>query len=377
MASQPFSGAQRIRSAHGPQRPTPDHIRLKTRPSAGCSSVAEPRVTRDNRTGAVLVAAVLGQEMARDDDVVLFGEDVAELGGVFGASRKLAQTFGSDRVFDTPISETAFVGMAVGAAQCGLRPVVELMFVDFLGVCFDQIANQMAKNHYMSGGAVTVPLVLRSAAGCIGSAAQHSQVLSATFAHLPGLKVVLPGTLGDLQSLLVAAVRDDDPVIFLEHKMLLKTRVTEIAFNDAEPPGTPVQPAPLGTLREIRRGGDVTIVASGWMVQQAMLAADALAATSIDASVVDLRTIVPLDRDGLAEVAARSSHLLVVDEDYLGFGVTGEVVASIVERLGDRSPRIARHALTVPVPANRQLEEAVVPNAASITAAARRLLERP
>lgn len=331
-------------------------------------------MTRDNRNGAVLVSAVLGQEMTRDDDIVLFGEDVADLGGVFGASRKLAQTFGADRVFDTPISETAFVGMAVGAAQCGLRPVVELMFVDFLGVCFDQIANQMAKNHYMSGGTVTVPLVLRSAAGCIGSAAQHSQVLSGTFAHLPGLKVVLPGTPGDLQSLLVTAVRDDDPVIFLEHKMLLKTRVAELAFNDALPPGTPVEAALLGRLREIRPGGDVTIVASGWMVQEAVRAADALAASSIAASVVDLRTIVPLDRDGLAEVAARSTHLLVVDEDYLGFGVTGEVVASIVERLGNRAPRMARHALTVSVPANRQLEQSVVPNAASIAAAVRHLL---
>ena len=143
----------------------------------------------DARTGSHLVAEVLAHQMALDDSMVVFGEDVANLGGVFGATRRLARQFGDERVFDTPISETAFIGMAVGAAQAGLRPVVELMFVDFIGVCFDQVLNQMAKNHYMSGGEVRLPLVLRTAVGCIGSAAQHSQVLSATFAHIPGLKV--------------------------------------------------------------------------------------------------------------------------------------------------------------------------------------------
>jgi pyruvate/2-oxoglutarate/acetoin dehydrogenase E1 component len=176
--------------------------------------MAEHKVPGDKRNGSVLVASALRQEMERDDRVIVFGEDVAGLGGVFGATRQLARTFGPGRVFDTPISETAFVGMSVGAAQSGLRPVVELMFADFVGVCFDQVANQMAKNHYMSGGVVTVPLVLRSAVGCIGSAAQHSQVLSGTFGHIPGLKVVMPATPGDLQSLLVTAVRDDDPVVF-------------------------------------------------------------------------------------------------------------------------------------------------------------------
>ncbi|MBA2559411.1 MAG: alpha-ketoacid dehydrogenase subunit beta [Propionibacteriales bacterium] len=338
--------------------------------------MTEHTVGRDKRNGAVLVAGALRQEMDRDDRVVVFGEDVAALGGVFGATRQLARRFGPERVFDTPISETAFVGMAVGAAQSGLRPVVELMFADFIGVCFDQVANQMAKNHYMSGGAVTVPLVMRSAVGCIGSAAQHSQVLSGTFSHIPGLQVVLPATPGDLQSLLVTAIRNDDPVVFLEHKKLLKTRVDDLAFNDVTALGSTIMPAPLGQLRQLRDGSDVTIVASGWMVQESLLAAHTLAAQAISVAVVDLRSLVPLDRDGLAEIATRSERILVVDEDYLGFGVTGEVVASIVERIGPRTPPIARLAPDVPVPASRVLEQEVVPEAESIVVAIHRLLER-
>jgi pyruvate/2-oxoglutarate/acetoin dehydrogenase E1 component len=336
--------------------------------------MAEHKVPGDKRNGSVLVASALRQEMERDDRVIVFGEDVAGLGGVFGATRQLARTFGPGRVFDTPISETAFVGMSVGAAQSGLRPVVELMFADFVGVCFDQVANQMAKNHYMSGGVVTVPLVLRSAVGCIGAAAQHSQVLSGTFGHIPGLKVVMPATPGDLQSLLVTAVRDDDPVVFLEHKKLLKTRAEDLAYNDAVAPGTPIEPAPLGQIRRLRTGGDVTVIASGWMVQESLLAAEALSSQSTSVGVVDVRSLVPLDRDGLAEIAAASDRILIVDEDYLRYGLTGEIIASIVERLGKGAPRLARLAPDVPVPASRVLEQQVVPDVTSISAAIHRLL---
>jgi acetoin:2,6-dichlorophenolindophenol oxidoreductase subunit beta len=331
-------------------------------------------ITTDRRNGSQLVASVLMQEMERDGSIVIFGEDVATLGGVFGCTRGLAKRFGPGRVFDTPISETAFVGMAIGAAQAGLRPVVELMFVDFLGVCFDQIANQMAKNRYMSGGAVRVPLVLRTAAGNIGSAAQHSQVLSATFAHLPGLKVVFPGSPGDLQSLLVAAIRSDDPVIFLEHKWLLKSRVSELPLGDAVPDGEEVAPLGFGKLRRIGEGGDVAVVTAGYMVQLAVKAAAELGNAGIHASVIDLRTLVPLDRDGLATEAARVSNILVVDEDYCDYGMTAEVIASIAERLGGDAPRMARHALEVPQPASLVLEEEVVPSQASIVAAARKLV---
>ena len=328
----------------------------------------------DRRTGSHLVAAVLMDEMQRDDRIVTFGEDVGALGGVFGATRRLQRTFGDTRVFDTPISETAFVGMAIGAAQAGLRPIVEIMFVDFIGVCFDQVLNQMAKNHYMSGGRVRVPLVMRTAVGSIGSAAQHSQVLSATFAHIPGIKVLFPATPGDLRGLLVAAIRSDDPVVFLEHKWLLKSRLAELPFNDANSPDLPVEPAAIGRVRRIRDGSDVTIIAGGWMVQQAVLAARDLESEGISAGVVDIRSLVPLDREGLASEALRAPCALIVDEDFAGFGTTGEVMASIAERIGGEV-RMARHAPDVPQPAALVLEEQVVPSARSIALQAKRLLQ--
>ena len=329
----------------------------------------------DRRTGSHLVAETLGGEMRRDPSIILLGEDVAELGGVFGATRRLLGEFGPERVLDTPISETAFIGAAVGAAQAGLRPVVELMFVDFLGVCFDQIANQMAKTRYMSGGQVSVPLVLRSAVGCIGAAAQHSQVLSATFAHIPGLKVAFPASPGDLRGMLVTAIRDDDPVVFLEHKWLLKTRCAELPFCedlDLDP-----DPVPFGLVRRLRDGADITIVAAGWMVQLALQAAASLADEGIQVGVVDLRTLVPLDRDGLAREAQTAPTLLVVDDDYADYGMCGELIASVAERLGRDAPRMARHAVDVSIPANRALEEAVVPSAHSIAGAVRGLVGVP
>jgi acetoin:2,6-dichlorophenolindophenol oxidoreductase subunit beta len=328
----------------------------------------------DARTGSHLVAELLARQMEQDESVVVFGEDVADLGGVFGATRRLARRFGDSRVFDTPISEAAFIGMAVGAAQAGLRPVVELMFVDFIGVCYDQVLNQMAKNHYMSGGEVRLPLVLRTAVGCIGSAAQHSQVLSATFAHIPGLKVAFPGTPGDLQGMLRTALEDDNPVVFLEHKHLLKAKVSALVLNDAPAPRTYAEPVPFGQLRRLTDGADLTIVTIGWMVQIALQAAADLAAEGISAGVVDLRTLAPLDRSGLVREAARTDRLLVVDEDYRGFGCTGEVMATIAEILGRDAPLMARLAPVVPVPASLVLEREIVPSAASIGSAARKLL---
>jgi acetoin:2,6-dichlorophenolindophenol oxidoreductase subunit beta len=266
--------------------------------------------------------------------------------------------------------------MAVGAAQAGLRPVVELMFVDFIGVCFDQVLNQMAKNHYMSGGEVRLPLVLRTAVGCIGSAAQHSQVLSATFAHIPGLKVVFPGTPGDLQGLLRTALNDPNPVVFLEHKHLLKSRVSSLPHDDAPAPRTLAEPVPFGQLRRLAAGDDLTIVTVGWMVQLALQAAAQLAAEGFSAGVIDLRTLVPLDRSGLVDAAGRTGRLLVVDEDYRGFGFTAEVMAVIAEALGRDAPLMARLAPDVPVPASLIMEEQVVPGAAAIAAAARKLMDK-
>jgi acetoin:2,6-dichlorophenolindophenol oxidoreductase subunit beta len=332
--------------------------------------------TTDKRTGAHLVAAALAQEMDRDPAVIVFGEDVARLGGVFGATRGLARRFGDRRVFDTPVSETAFVGMAVGAAQAGLRPVVEIMFADFVGVCYDQVLNQMAKNTYMSGARVRVPLVLRTAAGCIGSAAQHSQVLSATFAHIPGLKVAYPASHGDLAGMLVAAVRDDNPVVVIEHKWLLKSRVPDLAFNDAAPAGAPIEERPLGVLRRLRAGTDVTIVGAGYLVQLALRAAGELDADGISAGVIDLRSLVPLDRSGLVSAATSAPCLLVVDDDYEHYGMCGEVMATIAEGLQRAAPAMGRHAVSVPVPASAVLEAEVVPSARSIAQAATELMRR-
>jgi acetoin:2,6-dichlorophenolindophenol oxidoreductase subunit beta len=327
----------------------------------------------DSRNGSQFVAETLDAEMRRDPAIIVLGEDVAKLGGVFGATRRLLREHGPDRVLDTPISETAFIGTAIGAAQTGLRPVVELMFVDFLGVCFDQIFNQMAKQRYMSGGVISVPLVLRTAVGCIGSAAQHSQVLSATFAHIPGLKVAFPATPGDLRGLLITAIRDDDPVVFLEHKWLLKTRASQLVA--CEDMSTDPEPIPFGQLRRLRDGSDLTIVAAGFMVQHALQAAVALEHENISAGVLDLRTLVPLDREGLAREAAKASAMLVIDDDYADYGMCAEVIASVAEQLGGSAPRMARHAIGVPIPANLDLERAVVPSAASIAIAARDILE--
>jgi acetoin:2,6-dichlorophenolindophenol oxidoreductase subunit beta len=325
------------------------------------------------RNTSQLIAETLGSELERDPAMFLMGEDVGRMGGVFGASRTLQERFGEDRVRDTPISETAFVGLAIGAAQAGMRPVVELMFVDFLGVCFDQILNQMAKNVYMSGATVRMPLVVRTAVGCIGAAAQHSQVLSATFAHIPGLKVAFPSSPGDACRLLRTAIRDDNPVIFLEHKMLLKTRVRDLAWaDDADDRDEPDE---LGRLRRLRLGDDVTIVSAGWMVQESMRAAEQLAESGVEAEVIDLRTLVPLDRAGLVDAARDARCVLVVDEDYRDFGMCAEIMATIAEELGPAAPPMARLAPDVSIPASRVLEQELLPSPNSIAAAAERLLE--
>jgi pyruvate/2-oxoglutarate/acetoin dehydrogenase E1 component len=325
--------------------------------------------------GSQIVARTLRAEMARDPSIIVMGEDVAQLGGVFGATRGLLSRFGADRVLDTPISETAFVGAAIGAAQSGLRPVVEIMFVDFIGVCFDQLINEMAKHRYMSGGEQTTGLVVRTAGGCIGAAGQHSQILSATLAHVPGLKVVLPATLRDLQGLLTAALRDPDPVVIIEHKLLLKATAGTLAFGaPAEDLDMP-EPIEIGRLQRVRDGEDLTIVASGFMSQLAFEAAVELErSTGRSVGVVDLRTISPLDRAGLLREALAAPRMLVVDEDYGAFGVCSEVIAVVAEGLGRHAPLMARLAPSSPVPASARLESAVVPSAVSIAERAAQLL---
>ncbi|MFD4956221.1 MULTISPECIES: alpha-ketoacid dehydrogenase subunit beta [unclassified Streptomyces] len=317
------------------------------------------------------VAESLRLEMERDDRVVVFGEDVGLQGGVFGSTRGLQKAFGRDRVRDTPISEMAFTGAAVGLAMEGYRPVVEIMFVDFIGVCLEQVYNAAAKIRYMTGGRVGMPMVIKTAGGCIGSAAQHSQCLWGTFAHLPGLQVVAPSSPYDSKGLMAAAVRSDDPVVFIEHKGLLLQKAGTFTHGAQVPKES--YTVPLGQASVVRPGSDLTLVTISATVGESLHAAEELAGEGVDVEVIDLRSVVPLDLDTVCASVARTGRLLVVDEDYLGFGLSGEVVTGVVERLGTRAlSQVARHGTPdVPVPAALSLEQAVVPRRASIAQAVR------
>jgi pyruvate/2-oxoglutarate/acetoin dehydrogenase E1 component len=318
-------------------------------------------------TYAEAVRETLADLMETDERVFLMGEDIGVYGGAFGVTTGLLARFGRERVRDTPISETAIVGAGVGAAMCGLRPVVELQFSDFVTCAMDQIVNQAAKIHFMLGGAAQVPLVIRAPAGSgTGAAAQHSQSLEAWFAHVPGLKVVMPATAADAAGLLRAAVADPNPVLVLEHKLLYKER-------GPVPDGHHV---PLGTAAVRRRGGDLTIVATSVMVGRSLAAADELAAEGVEVTVVDPRTITPLDEATiLAEVAATGKALLVQE------GVrTGGFVAEIAARIAEtdtfhtlRAPIVRLCGLDVPMPYAPELEKAAVPQVPDIVAAARQL----
>jgi pyruvate/2-oxoglutarate/acetoin dehydrogenase E1 component len=319
------------------------------------------------RTYAEAVRETLGDLLETDERVFLMGEDIGVYGGAFGVTTGLLERFGRERVRDTPISEIAIVGAGVGAAMCGLRPVVELQFSDFVTCAMDQIVNQAAKIHFMLGGAAQVPLVIRAPAGSgTGAAAQHSQSLEAWFAHVPGLKVVMPATAADAAGLLRAAVADPNPVLVLEHKLLYKERG----------PVPDRHHVPLGKAAVRRRGGDLTIVATSVMVGRSLTAADELAADGIEVTVVDPRTITPLDEATiLAEVGATGKALLVQE------GVrTGGFVAEIAARIAEsdtfhalRAPIVRLCGLDVPMPYAPELEKAAVPQVPDIVAAARQL----
>jgi len=316
-------------------------------------------------TIARAMAESIAQEMRVDDRVFVMGEDIAQLGGVFGNTRGLLEEFGEERIRDTPISETAFIGAAVGAASDGMRPVVELMFVDFYGVCMDAIYNLMAKNIYFSGGNVKVPMVLMtSTGGGYSDAGQHSQCLYGTFAHLPGMKVVSPSNAYDAKGLMTAALRDENPVIYMYHK-----RLQGMGWLGTEPLATVHVPeesytVPFGEAAVVRKGDDVTIVGLAMGVHNALKAADQLAEKGISAEVIDLRTLVALDRETVCESVARTGRLIVVDEDYHSYGVTGEIIASVAERdvsvLKASPQRIAYP--DVPVPYSRPMEQFCLPN---------------
>nr|WP_286197015.1 alpha-ketoacid dehydrogenase subunit beta [Tropicibacter sp. R15_0] len=331
-------------------------------------------------TIARAMAEATAQEMRIDPSVFVMGEDIAELGGVFGNTRGLLEEFGKERVRDTPISETGFIGAAVGAAQDGMKPVVELMFVDFFGVCFDAIYNLMAKNTYFSGGKFNVPMVLMtSTGGGYSDAGQHSQCLYGSFAHLPGMKVVSPSNAYDAKGLMTAALRDPNPVIYMYHKGLqgmgwLGTEKGAIVHVPEES-----YEVEIGKAAIAREGRDVTIVSIAQGVHHGLKAADKLAEQGISAEVVDLRSLVPLDRDTIRASVAKTGRLIVVDEDYHSYGVSGEIIATVTEsNMADLKAPPKRIAYPdVPIPFARVMEQHCLPNADKIVAAARDICGAP
>lgn len=314
------------------------------------------------------VARAIAQEMARDESVVFIGEDVAAAGGVFKATPGLLDTFGPRRVVDTPISEQAIIGAAMGAAMTGLRPIAEVMFSDFLAVCWDLIANEIAKSRYMTGGQVSFPLVVRTAnGGGLRFGAQHSQSLENWAMAVPGLKVVAPSTPADLIGLFAAAVRDPDPVLFFEHKALYPVR-------GEVPDGEIVDE--LGTARVLRHGRDLTILALAAMVPKALAAAEQLAAAGIDATVVDVRSLVPLDTQTILREVAATGLLFTVEENPRLLGWGAEIVSIVAEEcFADLDGPIVRITTPhIPLPSADALEDQAIPSVERIVETVRKAL---
>jgi acetoin:2,6-dichlorophenolindophenol oxidoreductase subunit beta len=339
-------------------------------------ALAEGPATHTSTTSKAMVEAI-ALEMELDPSVIYLGEDVGKYGGIFSSTTGLLDRFGPTRVIDTPISETAFIGLGIGAAVEGMRPVVELMFADFMGVCLDQIYNHMAKIHFESGGNVKVPMVLTMAAGGgYSDGAQHSQCLWGTFAHLPGMKVVVPSSPADAKGLMATAIRDDNPVVYIFHKgvMGLPWMAKNSRAIDEVPDGEYL--VPLGKANIVRTGADVTVVTLSLSVHHALDVADRLATEGVEVEVLDLRTLVPLDRDEILASVAKTGRLVVVDEDYLSYGVSAEVSATI----SDHDPSMLRAPVQrvavpdVPIPYSRPLEYAVLPRQDRIEAAIRQTL---
>jgi pyruvate dehydrogenase E1 component beta subunit len=306
----------------------------------------------------------IAEEMRRDTSVFLMGEDIAASGNIFKILVGLYEEFGAERVIDTPISEAGFVGLGVGAAMTGMRPVVEIMFGDFIALTMDQLVNQAAKIRYMSGGQAKVPLTIRATMGAGRStAAQHSQSLHAWTSHIPGLKVAIPSTPADAKGLMKTAIRDDNPTIVYEDKMMYQ-------LEGEVPDGEDVS-IPFGVADIKRPGSDVSLIATSSMVHVALEAADQLDAEGISAEVVDPRTMVPLDRDALVESVSKTSRAVLIDEGYKSFGVLGEIASVIYEGAFDylEAPIVRLGAMDVPVPFSKPLEDATIPMPADIVEA--------
>jgi len=312
----------------------------------------------------------LREEMERDPSLMLIGEDIGRYGGIFGVTKGLLEKFGPRRVRSTPISESAIIGSALGAAMTGIRTVAELMYIDFTTVAMDQIVNQAAKMTYMSGGKATVPLVIRTQeGGGRGNAAQHSQSLEALFLHIPGLKIVMPSNPYDARGLLKTAIRDDNPVLFIEHKLLYGTKGS---IPDEE------YLIPFGRADIKRKGKDVTIVSISYMVAVALKAAERLAQEGIDAEVIDLRTLVPLDFDAILQSVRHTNRVVIVHEGCRTGGIGAEIAAQIQEEAFDYldAPVARVGALDVPIPYSEPLENAVIPDEEDIVRAVKKVLYR-
>ena len=306
--------------------------------------------------------------LREQDTAFIAGEDVAGAGGVFGSYRGLLEEFGPERVVDTPISEEGIVGLGVGAAATGLRPVIDIMFMDFMGECMDEIANQMAKMRYMFGGSAKLPITVVTMSGAgMNMAAQHSQSLEVWICHLPGLKVVAPSTPYDAKGLLIAASRDDNPVFVVMNKLSLRNRGVV--------PEDPYE-IPIGKAKVVRSGDDLTIVTYSRMVSESLAAADSLAGDGVDAEVIDLRSLQPMDTDTIIESVAKTHRAVVVHEAVRFAGLGGEIAAQIQELAFDEldAPVARVGAPFSPVPFSAVLEQAYLPNADKIVAESRSLL---
>jgi pyruvate/2-oxoglutarate/acetoin dehydrogenase E1 component len=317
------------------------------------------------------IKEALAEELRRDPTVFMLGEDIAEAGTTFKVLNGLVEEFGAERILDTPISEPGFTGLAVGAAMTGMRPVVDIMFGDFSGLIMDQVANQAAKIHYMSGGKLKVPLVLRTTMGAgRRSAAQHSQSLHAWYSHIPGLKVVVPATPYDAKGLMKSAIRDDNPVVILEDKMMYKTVKGLVPSEEYA--------VPLGVADVKRQGSDITLIATSSMVYVALDAAKLLEEIGISAEVVDPRTLVPLDKQTIVESVKKTSRAIVIDEGYEQYGVTAEIASVISDQafyyLDAPVKRIG--AMNVPIPFSPALEDLTIPNAKGVVEMARSLCNK-
>ena len=313
------------------------------------------------------VNEAIAEEMRRDETIFLLGEDVAEAGTPFKILSGLVEEFGTGRIVDTPIAEPGFMGIAVGAAMTCSRPIVDLMFGDFLFLIMDQLCNQAAKTHYMSGGKLNVPLVLRTNLGATRrSAAQHSQSLHALVAHIPGLKVALPSSAYEAKGLLKTAIRDNNPVVIFEDKLM---------YNDKAPVPEEEFLIPFGVANIKRVGTDITLIATSSMVQVAEQAADILAEQDISAEVIDPRTIVPLDEETLIASVKKTSRAIVIDEGHQSYGITGEIASRLTEKAFYHldAPVMRMGAMDVPVPFSPVLEDLTVPTPAGVAEMARKL----